>query len=123
MGVSFAVPNALASSTESVPVSNGVAEWVLRAERRSQPYAIQIRWKGRVIATEVLVDGVHYADPPQRQYGEDPATEVVEVALAEFKPFGIVPGWSAAMLPPWIIGYLLLVIPVTLVLKPLLRVR
>ena len=51
------------------------------------------------------------------------SAEVVEIVLAEYQPFGIVPAWSAAMLPPWIVGYLILVIPVTIVLKPLLRVR
>jgi len=111
------------SSSESVPAANGVAEWVLRAEKRPDPYPVSIRWKGRAITIELTVDGVHYVGPPQTPYGEDPATEVVEVALAEYKPFGIVPGWSAAMLQPWIIGYLIIVIPLAVVLKPILRIH
>ena len=107
---------------EAVPVADGMAEWVLRGEQRSQPYEIEIRLQGRTITTELIADGRHYVNPPQRSYGEDSA-EVVEVVLAEYKPFGIVPGWPAAMLPPWILGYLIIVIPLALVLKPALRIR
>lgn len=110
-------------SAEPVPASSGVAEWIVRGEACSHPHEILIRCKGRTIKTELVVDGVHYAHPPQKPYGEDPATEVVEVALAAYNPFGIVPVWSAALLPPWIIGYLVLVIPLALLLKPLLRIR
>lgn len=95
----------------------------MHGEKRREPYEIQIRLKGRTIQTELIVDGVHYAGPPQRQYGEGPATEVVEVALAEYKPFGIVPGWNAAMLQPWIVGYLILVLPLAFVFKPMLRIH
>jgi len=112
-----------AADHEGPPAANGVAEWVLIAQDRPDPYEIQIRLKGRTIKTHLAVDGVHYADPPQRQYGDDPATEVVEVALTEYKPFGAVPGCSAAMLPPWIVGYLIIVIPLAVVLKPLLRIH
>jgi uncharacterized membrane protein (DUF106 family) len=110
-------------SAEPLPATNGVAEWVLHGEKRREPYEIQIRLKGRTIETELIVDGVHYAGPPQRQYGEDPATEVVEVALAEYKPFRIVPGWNAAMLQPWIVGYLIMVLPLAFVFKPMLRIH
>lgn len=112
-----------APSTEPVPAANGVAEWVLRGQSRGEPYEVQIRLKGRTIRTELIIDGVHYANPPLRQYGEDAASEVVEVALTEYKPFGVVPGWDAAMMPPWIIGYLVMVLPLAFVLKPLLRIH
>jgi uncharacterized membrane protein (DUF106 family) len=111
------------ASTEPAQALSGVAEWVLRGQKRPEAYEIQIRLKGRTITTELIVDGARYAALPQRQYGEDPATEVVEVALAEYKPFGIVPGWTAAMLQPWIIGYLMIVIPLALVSKPMLRIH
>lgn len=110
------------SSAEPAQAANGVAEWILRADGRSEPYEIEIRLAGRTIRMELITDGIHYANPPQKQYGEDPATEIVETALAEYKPFGVVPGWAAAMLPPWIVGYLLIVLPLALVLKPILRI-
>ena len=119
-------PDAKASAdpaAEPAPVTAGVAEWVLRGEKRREPYQLQVRLKGRTIETELVVDGVHYAGAPQRPYGEDPATEVVEVALAEYKPLGIVPGWDAAMLQPWIVGYLILVLPLAFVFKPMLGIR
>jgi len=107
---------------ESPQAVNGVAEWTLKGEKRAKPYPLEVRLKGRTIRTELFTDGLRYADPPLRQYGEDPAAEMVEVVLAEYKPFGFVPGWPALMLQPWIVGYLLIVLPLAFILKPMLRI-
>lgn len=99
-------------------VTNGVAEWTLLCKKRPEPYTIEFRYKGQTYAKELFVDGMHYSLPV-----EICKDRTLEVVLPEYKLFGIVPGIEQILLQPWIVGYLVIVIPLSLVLKPLLRIH
>ncbi len=109
-----------ADVTAEGKVTNGIAEWTLRCERRDEPYRLEVRYEGGTFCKELLVDGRHYAPPLKAYDGEGP--EVVEVALEEYKFLGFVPGISAIMLQPWIVGYLIVVFPLSFILRPALRI-
>ncbi|NLF30773.1 MAG: hypothetical protein GX591_07795 [Planctomycetes bacterium] len=99
------------------PADDGaVARWRLRAEARGEPYVLTIRGAGPVCTKQLIADGRHYA-PPLEYFGDVD----VRLALEEYRPFGVVGGLSAA-LPPWIVGYLILVLPLSVIGKPLLRI-
>ncbi len=40
----------------------------------------------------------------------------------EYHPLNIIPGFPRVFLPPWIVGYLIIVLPLSFLLKPMLRV-
>jgi hypothetical protein len=46
-----------------------------------------------------------------------------ELKLRPVKLFGVVPGIPALNFPAWLTGYLVLVIPITFLLRKMLRVR
>jgi len=105
-------------ATETVP--NGVAEWLIRCAARDEPYTLTIRYAGETYARDLLVDGLRYAQPCV--FLDDKVT-AIEVLTAEYKPFGIVPGIAAVGFPPWLVGYLLIVLPFSFALKPVLGIR
>lgn len=53
---------------------------------------------------------------------EHPDGIVTEIQLRPFQPFGIIPGFPSLMLSPWIIAYILIVVPAVFLLKPLLKI-
>ena len=104
-------------NTDTGEVANGVAEWKLLCKKRPEPYTVKFRYRGKTYAKELLVDGVHYSQPIELCEGK-----TLELALPEYKLFGFVPGINWIMLQPWIVGYLVIVIPFSVVLKPLLHI-
>jgi len=99
-------------------IAAGAAEWSFRCKKRKEPYALEIRTGDRTITAELAVNGKKYS-PPVTVYGDHPS-EKIQVVLAEYKPFGVVPG--AGGMQPWIIGYLLIVVPFSLLSKRLLKI-
>ncbi len=102
-------------------VVNGIASWQLAAEPSEEPYELMLRHSGATVRKELFVDGVHYA-PPLEFYPDAPV-EAVELAMREYRPFGVVPGLAILAFPPWLIGYLIVVVPLSFALKPLLGIR
>jgi len=101
--------------------TNGVAQWTLRVRKRAEPYTLRIRALGGLHEKELIVDGRRYA-PPIRAY-EDGQIEVSEVVMDEYKLLGFVPGIPWIGLQPWIVGYLAIVLPLSFILKPVLRIN
>jgi len=97
----------------------GVARWALDCEPREAHYNLEFRHGTQTLTTELTVNGKTYS-PPITAYGSDP-NEVIQIKLSEYKPFGIIPGFFG--MAPWIIGYLIFVVPIALFLKPLLRIQ
>jgi len=102
-------------------VTNGVAEWTLRCEGRDEPYQLAIRYAGGSHVLPLTVDGVRYSPPLESFDGE--SLLAAEVALRPYKLFGLVPGTPGGFLAPWLVGYLVIVLPFSFLLKPLLRIR
>lgn len=101
-------------------VASGVAAWQVRATSGSGSFVLPIRYKGQTSDKELLIGGSKYAEPVQAYEKSD--CEVIQIVMPEYKPLGFVPGFSQIGLPPWIIGYLILVIPLSFLLKPVLRI-
>ena len=101
--------------------TTGVAQWTLRCRKRAEPYTLRIRAMGGIYEKELLVDGRRYA-PPIRTY-EDGQIEVSEVVMREYRLLGFVPGIPWIGLQPWIVGYLVIVLPLSFILKPALRIN
>ncbi|HUT34954.1 MAG TPA: hypothetical protein VNE39_15800 [Planctomycetota bacterium] len=98
---------------------NGLATWVLRP---TAPVStdLLIRHQGETADHAVRVGGRAYAPPLGAGSGNKIlATETV---LRQAKFLGIVPGLPALALPPWLIAYLLIVIPFVPILRRTLRV-
>ncbi len=107
-------------------VAGGLATWQVRATGGGGSFVLPVRYKGETFEKALLIDGYKYAEPVQayeKAGGEKAACEAIQIDLPEYKPLGIVPGFSKIGLPPWIIGYLILVIPLSFLLKPVLRIH
>jgi hypothetical protein len=90
--------------------SRGTATWMLQAVADNESYSLTIRFRDRSFEHTVRIDRSRYA-PPRRLHGDDFETQL---RLREYRPFGVsAGGW----LPPWLLGYVVLV----LVAYPLLR--
>ncbi len=102
-------------------VDGGMASWRILAEPRSTPYRVRLRYRGQILERPLIADGRRYATPTV--FFSDAAAVIgSELALREYRPFGVIPGWPALALAPWIVGYLIIVLPLSLALKPLLRI-
>ena len=109
------------SADESVANSiTGVATWQLQCEQRNAPYPIVVRYNGELAKTVHFVDGLKYSQP--LVFHDNSNIIATELVLSQYKPFGILPGIPSLMLQPWILGYLIYVIPLSLLLKYIFRV-
>lgn len=100
-----------------------VATWALKAAASDKPYRLVVRlWdrgedRFRSIERELWVGKTVYAAPIAEHGGEVRSMW----HLTQVRLFGVVPGWGA-FLPPWLVAYLLLVIPSVFVMKRVFRV-
>jgi uncharacterized membrane protein (DUF106 family) len=101
----------------------GMAAWDLKCTDAGGRFMLTIRCNGKAVQKELLVDGRKYADPLVFYSGSGPTgVKAVELAMPEYKPLGIVPGIPWLTFPPWLVGDLMMVIPLSLLLKPLLKI-
>lgn len=106
-------------------VVDGYAIWVVHCTEGGGRFPLKIRYKGQTVEKALLV-GDHLYEQPLSYYSEG-AIQAVEIAMPEYKPLGIIPGipipgapWLA--FPAWLVGYMIIVVPLAFALKPLLRV-
>jgi len=97
---------------------NGVAEWDLYCVKKEKPYILEIQFDGETYRRELIIDGIHYSNP--FLVYKDKGIESIEVVTEEYKPFGVVKGYKA--LQPWVVGYLILVIPFSYLVKSILHI-
>jgi len=105
--------------------AQGVASWHLVAgSSRDAPYLLELRQGGHTHAKEMLVDGRRYS-PPMEVFGPEvgdwagPGDELrkIELCMTEYRPFGFVPGIPWILFAPWLVGYLVIAVPVVFGLK------
>jgi len=89
----------------------GLASWKIRAKTRPQPYPLIIRSGGKTYEHEILIGQPTYTQPAKFNQ-KDSIHYAIEAKLASYKPFGLIPGLEAIGLRPWIVAYLIVVIPV-----------
>jgi len=99
---------------------NGIASWVLRPSAGSGSTELVIRHQGHTARHPVRVGGRIYAPPLVAHEGGK--IQVTEAVLRRAKFLGIVPGIPWIAFPPWLVAYLIVVIPLVPVLRRALRV-
>jgi type II secretory pathway pseudopilin PulG len=101
--------------------ANGVATWTLRAAERADSLELVVCHQGQTVRHPLRVGTRTYAQPVAGHPGGPVlATEVV---LERARFLGLVPGIRAIGFPPWLVAYLLLVLPLVPVLRRVLRVH
>lgn len=96
----------------------GVARWRLSARPRAQPYPLVFRLRDRTFHRDLLVGQRTYSTP----IVADAAGQLgAEIRMRQARFLGVVPGLGE-FFPPWLVAYLILVIPLAVVTKRLLRV-
>lgn len=95
--------------------SRGTATWVLQAASDGDTDRLTIRFRDRSFEHPVRIGQSRYA-PPRRIHGDDFETEL---RLREYRPLGVTAG---GWLPPWLLGYAVLVLLAYPLLKRVLRV-
>jgi uncharacterized membrane protein (DUF106 family) len=98
----------------------GLATWIVRGEARPEPYRLTFRLRDRTFDKGKLLVGQPTYSPPLTT---DEAGEIgAELKMRQAKFLGLIPGLGA-FLPPWLVAYLILVIPLAVVIKRVLRIH
>jgi hypothetical protein len=98
--------------------ANGLAVWTITADARPEPYALRLRCRDTYEMP--LRVGQPTYEPPLEFF--DDRLLCAEVRLEPVRLLGFVPGIPYVM-APWLVGYLVLVVPVSLLLKRVLRIH
>ncbi len=99
--------------------AHGIATWRLTTAAGPEQRELTVRFDGKTLAHPYRV-GIRTYEAPVLNHNE--SLRATELRLRPVKLFGIVPGLPAVHLPAWLTGYLLLIIPLTFLLKKVLRV-
>ncbi len=108
-------------AVDPVGEKNGLAVWTLKADTRPEAvvaYDLAVRFRGETVQKRLVVGAERYARPVEFYDGP---IQAVEVRMEPVKLFGIVPG-VPYVFAPWLVGYVLLVVPASLLLKRVLRI-
>ena len=97
---------------------SGIARWTVSAPAREQPHRLTFRFRGTSFQRDLLVGRPTYAPP----LVADETGEIgAETKLREARLLGLIPGLGE-FFPPWLVAYLILVIPLAVVIKRVLKV-
>ena len=96
----------------------GLATWTLTPTAPAELLTVELDLHGRRLEHPITIGQRTYAEP--LLFHDDDL--VTELQLRQLKLFGIVPGIPALMLAPWIVAYLIVVIPFVFILKRLLHI-
>ncbi len=100
---------------------NGIATWIIKAEKRDEPYTLDVRYAGDTWIRTHRVDGRRYA--PAVEFHETGPVHALELGLTPYKPFGVIPGIPAIYFDPWLVGYLVICIPFVFALRRVTRIH
>jgi len=96
------------------------ATWALKAQQAGD-YELMFRYRDKTYVHPLRVGRRGFSPAVLRHPGDD--LVVSSIDLRPRKLFGIVPGIPAIGFAPWLVGYLLLVIPLVFVNKALFRIE
>jgi uncharacterized membrane protein (DUF106 family) len=108
--------SAPAATNQSSPAQ---ATWTLRAAARETAYPLQVRIGQQTCVHPLLVGQRFYSVPALAQA---PPVLASELQLQPVKLFGLLPGLPWLACPPWLIGYLVIVVIAYPLLKRILKV-
>ena len=99
----------------------GAAVWTVSAPANDKPYDLQFVLEGRVCKAPLAVGQRRY-ESQLVTFGTESGIQAIEFGLTPLKLFGWLPGISAFALAPWLVGYLVIVIPLALLIKKVLHI-
>ena len=100
---------------------NGLVTWTVKAEKRDEPYTLDVRYAGDTWTRTHRVDGRRYS--PVVEFHETGPVHALELGLTPYRPFGVIPGIPAIYLDPWLVGYLVICIPFVFALRRVTRIH
>lgn len=104
----------------NAPDARAQTVWMLRTDNGPAEFDLDLRFEGILFEHPIAADGLTACAPRT----EHPNSEVVtEIDLRRYHAFGGIPNIPDLFLPSWLIGYLLLTIPLVSALKRLFRVH
>jgi len=98
---------------------HGLATWTLRARTDDAPYVLTFRLGAESFDRVFAVGQIAYSDPVV--YHDD--RTVTSLEMRPVKLFGVVGGLPDTYFPPWLAGYLLIVIPAVVLTKRVFKVK
>lgn len=107
---------------EGKGAGRGICEWKLSAAARAEPYELVVRHGAGAARLSVQVAGRPPHGGPPGAVQSDEGSFNVRLALGEYRFLRIVPGIRALGLPPWLVAYLALAVPLMAVFRRILRV-
>jgi hypothetical protein len=105
----------LTRGRKGVPPPRALARWTVTPERDTGPWVLDFRYRDKTFSATLEAGGTTYT-PAVLLLDEDVR---LEFGYRENRLLGWVPGLPSMMLPAWLVGYLLLTIPLAMVLKRL----
>lgn len=107
---------------EIMGIPCGEARWTLRSLETEGTHRVnlQFRLDGGTLESELLFGAKIYANP--RRWFPDQEVRI-DTELVQVRPFGFVPGIEAILFPPWLVAYILLVVPAVFVTKKLFGIH
>lgn len=107
-------------------VEKAQAVWEVSCRKEANAYPLDFRFRGQTLDHQLIVDGRTYYSPLGTWVD---GTVNLQMDLPEYKFLGFIPSldfyWKGQCVLPldaWLLGYLLIVIPLALLLKPILRI-
>jgi hypothetical protein len=97
----------------------GLARWTVAGLPSDRPYRLIFRFRDQTYDRAAMLVGQRTYIPPAST--DSAGSQITSVNLRQAKLLGVVPGLGDYF-PPWVVGYLILVIPLAVVLKRVLRV-
>ncbi len=98
----------------------GLARWTVRSNgEKPGRWTLTLRLDDRTLEHPLIVGERTYAQPlvfHDQQH-------VTELEMRRMRMFGVIPGIEAIMMPPWLVGYLLVVFPAYFLFKRLFKVH
>jgi uncharacterized membrane protein (DUF106 family) len=102
------------------PAPAGAAVWKVKADSRKAPYAVKVVYGGTVREIPFLAGSRRYS--PEYHVFEGNGVQSLELQYEPLKLFGVVPGIDCIAFPPWLVAYLIVAVPFTLVFRRVLSV-
>jgi uncharacterized membrane protein (DUF106 family) len=105
-------------------VVDGWATWVVRAQKPGD-YTLQVRYQAQSVEKPLIVGDLRYETRVTPYTGG--GIQSLEIAMPDYKPLGVIPnlpipGLPFLSFPAWLVGYMIIVVPLAFIFKPLLRV-
>ena len=98
----------------TTPEPDRLASWTVKGKARKEPYVLKIPFRDATVERKLLIGQTTYADAVVAATEDEPLT--TQMKLRPVLLFGVVPALGD-FFPGWLVGYILIVVPLVFVLK------